>query len=169
MTARDRFIYICFLMPLVKSFIFLQLRLVRSTVHLTGNPSTETKQRLIDLLAPSRYEVVATTAAAPCTCSSSRTTAPLSSDISSLEATNRRAVNLKDYPGALRDEDDHNGEKQKEEHDLERSGFGVAISPVGGSPIPVTELSRKSSRGSGTSDVERVEVSRVLFSLGGSR
>eukprot|EP00752_Nemacystus_decipiens_P012610 g11167.t2 len=41
-----------------------QLRRVKSTVHLTGNPSVKTKQRMIDLLAPSRGEVIATTAIA---------------------------------------------------------------------------------------------------------
>ncbi|CAM9785957.1 unnamed protein product [Scytosiphon promiscuus] len=41
-----------------------QLRRVKSTVHLTGKPSEQTKQRLIDLLAPSKSEVVATAGSA---------------------------------------------------------------------------------------------------------
>ncbi|CAM9422421.1 unnamed protein product, partial [Laminaria digitata] len=38
-----------------------QLRRVKSTVYLTGDPSAKTKKRIIDLLAPSRAEVVAKT------------------------------------------------------------------------------------------------------------
>ncbi|CAN0426842.1 unnamed protein product [Pylaiella littoralis] len=43
-----------------------QLRLVKSTVHLTGSPSEKTKQRMIDLLAPSKKEVFTTTAVSAC-------------------------------------------------------------------------------------------------------
>lgn len=38
-----------------------QLRRVKSTVHLTGKYSAKTRKRMIDLLAPSRREVVTTT------------------------------------------------------------------------------------------------------------
>ena len=50
-----------------------QLRRVKSTVHLTGKPSAKTKQRMVDLLAPSKGEVIATTAIASQSRSSSYT------------------------------------------------------------------------------------------------
>lgn len=46
---------------------------MKSTVHLTGEQSATTKQRMIDLLAPSKAEVVITTAAGPHSRSSSYT------------------------------------------------------------------------------------------------
>ncbi|CAM9969245.1 unnamed protein product [Ectocarpus sp. 4 AP-2014] len=39
-----------------------QLRRVKSTVYLTGKPTNKTKKRMVDLLAPSRSDVVAATA-----------------------------------------------------------------------------------------------------------
>ncbi|CBJ27981.1 putative respiratory burst oxidase homolog protein [Ectocarpus siliculosus] len=39
-----------------------QLRQVKSTVYLTGKQSDKTRRRMVDLLAPARREVVATTA-----------------------------------------------------------------------------------------------------------
>lgn len=69
--------YVCFCRPSVRGLTLidrlscrrrrcraLQLRRVKSTVHLTGKPSAKTKQRMIDLLAPSKGEVIATTAIA---------------------------------------------------------------------------------------------------------
>jgi len=40
-----------------------QLRLVRSSVYLTGHPTEETKKRMVDLLAPSRVDVVPSSSA----------------------------------------------------------------------------------------------------------
>eukprot|EP00903_Cladosiphon_okamuranus_P005784 g5731.t1 len=55
-----------------------QLRRVKSTVHLTGTQSAQTKQLMIDLLAPSKGEVVATTAVA------SQSQPPSSADLATL-------------------------------------------------------------------------------------
>eukprot|EP00903_Cladosiphon_okamuranus_P021567 g19829.t1 len=62
-----------------------QLRLVRSSVYLTGNPTEETKKRMVDLLAPSRGDVV------PSSSSSSRrpslsATPPYGVDLAILES-----------------------------------------------------------------------------------
>lgn len=47
-----------------RNFTSWQLRRVKSTVHLTGKPSAQTKELVVDLLAPSKAPAVATTAVA---------------------------------------------------------------------------------------------------------
>lgn len=162
---------------IVVHFPSRQIRLVKSTVHLTGSPSSDTKQRLVELLAPSKSEVVATTTAASChSRSGSYTSMPSISDLPMLEMAEHRTVSLQDYLGALRDESDNNGEGKKEERDSEfsewwggedrRSGFGVAASLTQGSPISRRGAQGKAFRGSSGSYAEYVEVCKVFLLLG---
>lgn len=77
-----------------------QLRRVKSTVHLTGRPSDKTKQRLIDLLAPSKSEVVTTTGSAGPSRVSSYT------DLTALEAGGGGGLPQEfSFRGVLREED----------------------------------------------------------------
>ena len=122
------FVYVWSILPAIvlggldNRALLRQVRRVRSTVHLTGKPSGKTKQRIIDLLAPARSEVVATTTAATATNSCSSSPVPSSSfDADALEACTRRAVaSLRDFPGALRDGDE--GVDKKSENFWEESG-----------------------------------------------
>lgn len=109
-----------------------QLRRMKSTVHLTGKPSSKTKQKMIDLLAPSRREVVATVSR-PSSRQSSKANSRSSSysDLTALEAggaNDTGSVVASDYQGELRDEENteaasedgdewsvhHGGRKSKE-------------------------------------------------------
>ena len=77
---------------------------MKSTVHLTGNPSPKTKQRIIDLVAPYSTDIVTTScreASRPSSRSSSF------SDLTALEAGDiDPAPQLREYRGALKGERD---------------------------------------------------------------
>eukprot|EP00752_Nemacystus_decipiens_P012611 g11168.t1 len=95
-----------------------QLRRVKSTVYLTGNPSERTKRRMVDLLAPSKGDVVATTTAVASLGSNSRTSSYRSvldaledggSGGSGLTAAPSQ-TSIEGYRGVLKDDDDGGNE-----------------------------------------------------------
>eukprot|EP00904_Undaria_pinnatifida_P005572 jgi/Undpi1/2144/HiC_scaffold_12.g05530.m1 len=107
-----------------------QLHRVKSTVYLTGKPSAKTKKRIIDLLAPSRAEVVAK----PASCSSKPNSRASSfSDLTMLEdgALGDRTASFLDYRGTFRDDD--NTEGATDDGQDEASIFGESMLG-GGSP-----------------------------------
>ncbi|CAM9160730.1 unnamed protein product [Ascophyllum nodosum] len=79
-----------------------QLRQVKSTVHLTGKPSTETKARIMQLLSPSRAEVIFTAPGAS-TRPSSRSSSL--SDLTALEAGSVNESSIGEVVGAFSVED----------------------------------------------------------------
>ena len=138
---------------------------MKSSVHLTGSPSAETKQRLVDLLAPSK------SAASSRLCSGSRTAVPSFSDLYALEANDHRAASVRHYTGALRDEGVDDGQDE-EERGSESGGLcgegkrfkssGAEASLSQGSPVFGRGAPRRSSRGSDGGDAEHLEVCIVL-------
>lgn len=112
---------------------------MKSTVYLTGHPSAKTKRRMIDLLAPSRGDVVATT-----TCSSSRpgsrqSSRPnsRSSSYSDLTVLEEGALgetgSIREYRGALRDDEGTERATDDGENDsiLGGSALGGSVLEVG--------------------------------------
>ena len=120
-------------------FLFSQLRRVKSTVYLTGQPSAKTKKRIIDLLAPSRAEVVPKT-----TSSSSKPTSRASScsDLTMLEdgALGDRdgGASFLDFRGTFRDDE---GKADRAEMDDGRDGESIfGESMLGGRVLLSSEL-----------------------------
>eukprot|EP00904_Undaria_pinnatifida_P005538 jgi/Undpi1/2113/HiC_scaffold_12.g05499.m1 len=62
-----------------------QLRRIRSTVHLTGNPNPKTKQRMIDLMAPYGTDIITTTCREAAAAASYSSRPPSFSDLTALE------------------------------------------------------------------------------------
>ena len=94
-----------------------QLRRVKSTVYLTGKPSDKTKKRMIDLLAPSKGDVVVATTAGSTLGLNSRASS-YRSDLGAMEDGGGGSVlsqaNIEDYRGVLK-EDDHGGNDEDEQ------------------------------------------------------
>ena len=109
------------------------MRLVRSTIHLTGKPSNDTKQMIIDLLAPARSQVVASTAAATAiTSSAPSSTQPSNSDPAALEeGGNYSAATLRDFPGVLRGDDVSADKKSEHSSDEDEAEEGITERPSG--------------------------------------
>ena len=109
------------------------MRLVRSTIYLTGKPSNDTKQRIIDLLAPARSQVVASTAAATAiTSSAPSSTQPSNSDPAALEeGGNYSAATLRDFPGVLKDDDVSADKKSEHSSEEDEAEEGITERPSG--------------------------------------
>lgn len=101
---------------------------MKSTVYLTGKPSAKTKKRIIDLLAPSRAEVVAKTAHCPPNKPASR--ASSCSDLTMLEdGALADTASFLDYRGTFRDDD--NKTERATDDGQDESVFGESL--LGGS------------------------------------
>ncbi|CBJ27980.1 putative respiratory burst oxidase protein [Ectocarpus siliculosus] len=114
-----------------------QLRRVKSTVYLTGKPTNKTKKRMVDLLAPSRSDVVAANAGTSTSRSSSLRGDPACAledgrggggggggpEVSNLNA------DLDDYLGVLKD--DFEGSGRTERGSLDRDDDGGDGSVMG--------------------------------------
>ena len=92
-----------------------QLRRVKSTVYLTGKPSEKTKRRMVDLLAPSKGDVVATTTGTGALGPTSRSSS-YRSDLNALEdggggglTAVASQASIEGYRGVLKDDDDDGG------------------------------------------------------------
>lgn len=148
----------------------LQLRRVKSTVHLTGKPSLKTKQRMVDLLAPSKGEVIATTAIASHSRSSSY------ADLSVLG--NRGAGGGGDsilsggqapsYRGELREGDEYGGGGEGERGTEERSaddGWDDSVFGGGGSALGgVSELGVPAGAAARRGALQKVTISASIVS-----
>lgn len=107
-----------------------QLRRVKSTIYLTGKPTNKTKKRMVDLLAPSRSDVVAATAGTSTSRSSSLRGDPACAledgrggggggggpEISNLNA------DLDDYLGVLKDDFEGSGRRERASSDGDDDG-----------------------------------------------
>ena len=103
---------------------------MKSTVYLTGKPTAKTKRRIVDLLAPSRAEVVAKTAYCPSTKTASR--ASSYSDLTALEdGALADTASFLDYRGTFRDDEESKTERATDEDGQDESIFGESL--LGGS------------------------------------
>lgn len=99
---------------------------MKSTVYLTGKPSAKTKKRIIDLLAPSRAEVVAKTS----TSHKPSSRASSCSDLTMLEdGALADTASFLDYRGTFRD--DENKTERATDDGQDESVFGESM--LGGS------------------------------------
>ncbi|CAM9360989.1 unnamed protein product, partial [Laminaria digitata] len=103
-----------------------QLHRVKSTVYLTGKPSAKTKKRIIDLLAPSRAEVVAKTGSCSSKPASSR--ASSFSDLTMLEeGALTETASFVDYRGTFRDDWENKTERATDDGQQDESVFGESL------------------------------------------
>lgn len=99
---------------------------MKSTVYLTGKPSAKTKRRIIDLLAPSRAEVVAKTASCSSKPASSRGSS--FSDLTMLEdGALTETASFMDYRGTFRDDEENKTERATDDGQQDESVFGESL------------------------------------------
>lgn len=116
----------------LRPVLAIQLRRVKSTVHLTGKPSEKTKARMVDLLAPSREEVVNTFARVSCR-ENSRSSSY--SDLTALEA-GKLSFSPVEFRGELKGEGGAECVPTHGEADSNIEGSDIKRSVLSGVPAP---------------------------------